>query len=96
MYIISKEKLQYFAESQDRKGKMRTEAFTMERNVLEIGQEVEITEGRLPRAYYYTAEPAAAMSGNIPLTNRIVSKKGTVTRKTLEGSTFTVEITFDE
>ncbi len=75
---------------------MRTEPFTMERNVLEIGQEVEITEGRLPRAWYYTAEPAAAMSANIPLNARISSKKGTVTAKKLEGSTYIIEITFDE
>ena len=75
---------------------MRTEPFTMERNVLEVGQEVQITEGRLPRAWYYTAEPAAAMSANIPLNRRITSKKGVVTAKRLDGSTYTVDITFDE
>ena len=75
---------------------MRTEPFTMERNVLEIGQEVEITEGKLPRAYFYTAEPAAAMSANIPFNERILSRTGVVTGKRLEGSTYTVDITFDE
>ena len=75
---------------------MRTEPFTMERNVLEVGQEVEITEGKLPRAYYYTAEPAAAMSANIPFNRRITSTKGVVTAKRLEGSTYIVDITFDE
>ena len=75
---------------------MRTEPFTMERNVLDLGQEVEITEGRLPRAWYYTAEPAAAMSANIPLNKRITSTKGVVTGKRLEGSTYIVDITFDE
>ncbi len=75
---------------------MRTEPFTMERNVLQLGQEVEITEGRLPRAWYYTAEPAAAMSANIPLNKRITSTKGVVTAKRLEGSTYIVDITFDE
>ncbi|MBO7364750.1 MAG: hypothetical protein J6Z23_05955 [Lachnospiraceae bacterium] len=75
---------------------MRTEPFTMERDVLEIGDVVEITEGKLPRAYYYTAEPAAAMSMNFAPSERIVSRQGTVTGKVLNGSTYTVEITFDE
>jgi len=75
---------------------MRVEKFTMERDVLNVGDVVEVTEGRLPRAYYYTAEPAAAMSMNIDLNNRLQSTKGTVTKKELDGSTFWLEISFDE
>lgn len=75
---------------------MRTEKFTMERDVLNIGDTVEITEGKLPRAYYYTAEPAAAMSVNFPANERIISTHGTVTGKVPEGSSFIVDITFDE
>ena len=51
---------------------MRTEEFTMGRDVLNVGDIVPITEGKLPRAYYYTAEPAAAMSGNFDAQHRIV------------------------
>lgn len=75
---------------------MRTEKFTMERDVLNIGDVVEITEGRLPRSYYYTAEPAAAMSENVELTNRLLSRQGTVTAKVPEGSSYILDITFDE
>ncbi|MBR4769062.1 MAG: hypothetical protein IK088_08810 [Lachnospiraceae bacterium] len=74
----------------------RTEPFTMERDVLNVGDEVEITEGRLPRSFYYTAEPAAAMSRNFTADRRIKSTKGVVTSKAEDGGTFTVEITFDE
>lgn len=75
---------------------MRIEPFTMERDVLKVGDVVEITEGKLPRSYYYTAEPAAAMSRNFPPDKRIRSKTGTVREITLEGGTYTVEIEFDE
>ena len=75
---------------------MRTEPFTMERDVLKVGDVVNITEGKLPRAYYYTAEPAAAMSRNFTADKRIRSKTGIVRRITLQGSTYTVDIEFDE
>lgn len=75
---------------------MRTEEFTMERDVLNIGDVVKITEGKLPRAYYYTAEPAAAMSGNFDAQHRIVSAEGTVVGKRHEGSSFIISIEFEE
>ncbi len=68
----------------------------MERDVLNVGDEVEITEGVLPRSYYYTAEPAAAMSKNFMPDKRIRSRKGVVTAKSEDEGTFTIEITFDE
>ena len=75
---------------------MRTEEFTMERDVLEIGDIVPVTEGKLPRAYYYTAEPAAAMSGNFDAQHRITSSEGKVVSKRHEGSGFIIGIEFDE
>ena len=59
----------------------------MERNVLNVGDTVAVTEGKLPRAYYYTAEPAAAMSKNFAPNSRIRSDHGTVVKKELEGIT---------
>ncbi|MBR3035837.1 MAG: hypothetical protein IKI54_00895 [Lachnospiraceae bacterium] len=75
---------------------MRTEPFTMERNVLNVGDTVAVTEGKLPRAYYYTAEPAAAMSKNFAPNSRILSDHGTVVKKELNGSTYMVWIEFEE
>ena len=75
---------------------MRIEPFTMERDILEVGDEVDVTESRLPRAWYYTAEPAAAMSGNYAVSERIKSQKGIIRKKELNGATWTVYIEFDE
>lgn len=75
---------------------MRLEPFTMERDILELGDEVEITESRLPMSWYYTAEPAAAMSGNYTASERIKSAKGIVRKKELQGATWTVYIEFEE
>ena len=75
---------------------MRVEPFDMERDVLNVGDTVEITEGKLPHAYYYTAEPAAAMSKNFSTENRIVSPSGKVVSKEKIGASYVVEIEFDE
>lgn len=58
---------------------MREIEFKMERNgLVEIGQEVEVREGRLPYSYYYVVEPAVAMSGNFLLQERLLARLGIV------------------
>lgn len=74
---------------------MRTEKFTMERDVLNVGDTVTIMESRLPRAYYYTAMPALAMSGNFTADNRILSTTGVVTGKSLETGTWIIDVEFE-
>lgn len=53
--------------------------FRMERTgVLQVGQEVTVTEGKLPTSYYYTIEPSLAMSANYTGYERLKSRKGRV------------------
>ena len=59
---------------------MREMEFKMERQgLLEIGQEITVTEGVLPSNYYYTIDPSLAMSGNIPFKQRMMQSEGVVT-----------------
>ncbi len=59
---------------------MRKLEFKMERpGLLHEGDQVTVTEGLLPSNYYYTIDPALAMSGNIPFNQRLMSRKGQVT-----------------
>lgn len=77
--------------------KMRQEEFKMERTgLVEIGQVIPITEGKLPTSYYYTLGKAYAMSANFPVGNRIKSAEGKVVdiKETEKGFFVTVE--FDE
>ena len=59
---------------------MRRMESKMERpGLLEVGQEITVTEGVLPSNYYYTIDPSLAMSANIPFRDRLQSRKGVVT-----------------
>ena len=76
---------------------MRTMQFKMERpGQVEVGQIVDITEGKLPSSYYYTLGKAYAMSANYGVGERIKSGEGTVVdvQETPKGYFVTVE--FDE
>lgn len=58
---------------------MREMEFKMERQgLLEIGQKVTITEGRLPSSFYYIIDPSLAMSGNFAIRDRLMEREGTV------------------
>lgn len=58
---------------------MRNMEFKMERQgLLEIGQEVDVTESALPTSYYYTIQPMIAMSKNYQGYERMKARKGIV------------------
>lgn len=75
---------------------MRKMDFKMERTgLVEIGDRVQITEGVLPSAYYYTVEPAVAMSGNIPFRERLTAREGVVTDIQENQQGFYITVTFE-
>lgn len=58
---------------------MREMEFKMERpGLLKKGDHITVTEGVLPSNYYYTIDPSLAMSGNIPLRERMTERDGVV------------------
>ena len=76
---------------------MRMMEFKMEREgLLEVGQEVTVTESQLPTSYYYTIQPMIAMSKNYQGYDRLKSGKGIVKeiRETSRG--FYTDVEFDE
>lgn len=76
---------------------MRKMEFKMERpGLLEVGQEITVTEGLLPSNYYYTIDPSLAMSGNIPFRYRLKSNIGKVIDIVENARGFYVTAEFDE
>lgn len=76
---------------------MRQMEFKMERTgLLEVGDVLPVTEGKLPNSYYYTLGKAYAMSANYKYNERLQSREGKVVdvRETEKGYFVTVE--FDE
>ena len=78
-------------------GSMRRMEFKMERTgLLEEGDVLPVTEGKLPETYYYTLGNAFAMSANYTFRERLKSTEGKVAeiKETKKGFFVTVE--FDE
>ena len=71
--------------------------FKMEReNLVKPGDRIHVTEGKLPETWYYTIEPAVAMSANYPVRERLSVFEGTVKEVRTDESGFTVVAVFDE
>lgn len=76
---------------------MRLMEFKMEReNLVREGQEVSVTEGVLPSAYYYTIHPAVAMSANYVFRDRLKSSRGIVKEIKHNDKGYYVVVEFDE
>lgn len=76
---------------------MRQMEFKMEReNLVSERDEVSVTEGILPSAYYYTINPAVAMSGNYVFRERLKSDHGIVREIKHNDKGYYVVVEFDE
>ena len=76
---------------------MREMEFKMEREgLLKVGDRITVTEGVLPGSYYYTIDPALAMSGNIPFRERMTAKEGTVVDIQENDRGYYVTVNFEE
>jgi hypothetical protein len=76
---------------------MKTMEFKMERSgLLNIGDNVKISEGILPSNYYYIIEPSLAMSGNYSFHERLLQREGTVKDIKENERGFYVTVSFSE
>lgn len=76
---------------------MRQIEFKMERpGLIKEGDIVTVTEGVLPSNYYYTIDPALAMSGNIPFRERLRARSGKVLSVVENERGFYVTVEFEE
>ena len=76
---------------------MRRMEFKMERpGLLQVGDEITVTEGVLPSNYYYTIDPSLAMSGNYPFRERMLARIGKVVDIVENERGFYVTAEFDE
>ena len=76
---------------------MRRMEFKMEREgLVKPGDKIHVTEGVLPSRWYYTIEPAVAMSANFGNRERLKTFDGVVTEVRTDDSGFTVFADFEE
>lgn len=75
---------------------MRTMEFKMERpGLLQEGEHVTITEGKLPSNYYYTIDPSLAMSGNYPFREQLKAREGIVSAVVENARGYYVTVEFE-
>ena len=76
---------------------MRKMEFKMERTgLLQEGDVLAVTEGKLPNSYYYTLGNAFAMSANYTFRERLKSSEGKVLQITETPKGFFVTVAFEE
>ncbi len=76
---------------------MREMEFKMEREgLVKPGDKITVSEGVLPSSWYYTIEPAVAMSGNYGNRERLSVREGVVLEVRTDDSGFTVVAGFEE
>jgi len=76
---------------------LRSMEFKMERpGLVQIGDVLPVTEGKLPTSYYYTLGKAYAMSANYQASERLTSREGTVTNVEETEKGYFVTVEFDE
>lgn len=80
---------------------MKEIEFRMERpNLVKEGDKVDVSARDLQTLqglmYCYTIEPAVAMSGNIPIRNKIINLNGTVSKIVDGPSYWTVTVEFED
>ena len=76
---------------------MREMEFKMERQgYLQVGDQVNVTEGILPSSYYYIIEPSLAMSGNYKFRERLKASLGIVKDIKKNDRGFYVTVEFNE